>query len=300
MMMILSLGYVYAVLSAVIFGMMPLLTKYLYQYGCDSVSCAFYRMSMSLAVIYLFLRVRCKEDMRLSKRELAELLLAAIGFMLTSLTLFESYRYISSGAATSIHFMYPVVIFLATTVLLRQKPMSIEVICILLATAGLFCLMDFSQMNSSKGVLLAFASSITYSFYSMYLERSSICRMKPAKILFYVNLFASGMIFLYAKWSVGGIVHEFTAKQWTAVLFYSLILTVGATFFYQLGVLYIGAKNTSVLSTFEPVVSIVLGVFILRETLTLLQMGAVMFIFCASLTLVLSQRRKKGREQELA
>lgn len=293
--MILNLGYVYAVLSAVIFGAMPLLTKYLYQYGCDSVSCAFYRMSMSLVLIYLSMRGPLKTDMRLTKKEAFHLFMASIGFMLTSLTLFSSYCYISSGAATSLHFMYPVVIFLGTVLFFRKKPKGVEVLCVCLATAGLLCLMDFSQMSRVKGIFFAFASSVTYSFYSLCLEGSNISNMKPIKILFYVNAFGAIWILLYAMTFGNGIVHEFTVLQWGVILFYSLILTVGATFFYQLGVLYIGAKNTSILSTFEPIVSIMIGFFILREQLTNLQMIAVLLIFTASFILVVFPRGKRKR-----
>lgn len=296
--MIPGLGYLYAILSAIIFGSMPLLTKNIYAYGCDSVSSAFYRMSLSLVFVYLFLRIGKKMDMRINRRELFNLILAAFGFMLTSLTLFQSYHFISSGAATSIHFTYPILIFLAVTALLRERPTAVEILCIIMATTGLVALMDFSQLANLQGIIYAFISAITYAFYSIYLEKSNICRMPPLKVLFYVNLFGAMMILGYALLTGKGIYRDFNGKEWMMVLLFSLIITVGATFLYQLAVIHIGAKNTSVLSTCEPIVSILIGFFILHENLTKIQLIAVLLIFIASLTLILYQRKKNADSQQ--
>lgn len=279
-------GFLAATSSAIIFGAMPLFTKSLFSFGLDPISSAFYRMSMSLVFIFLFSKFVLKYDMKLDKYEIFHFFVGALSFVLTSTLLFTSYKYISVGAATSIHFVYPVIIFIATSIIHSKKPSLVEVLCIVATMTGILFITDFSELFSIKGIFISFVSAFTYSFYSIYLEKDIFLKIKPIKILFYMNFFGAIILFVFSLISKNPIKYDFTIDKWAIILGYSFILTVGATFLYQQAIRLVGAKYTSILSTLEPITSIVLGFFIFSEILSVLQIIAVFLIIVSTFILV--------------
>ncbi|WP_256484158.1 MULTISPECIES: DMT family transporter [unclassified Treponema] len=276
-----------AAASAFIFGLMPLFTKILFDLGLNPIGSSFYRMSLALIFIFIYSKF-LKIDMKLNKKEFRLVLLAALFFTLNSISLFASYKYINSGSATSIHFLYPVIIFTASAFMLKQRPSIYEILCIAAAVMGLFFIADFKEVSSAPGIIYAFMSAIVYSVYSFILERTK--KIHPIKLLFYVNFFGSLMIFAFSLSQPERIPFDFTLPQFGLLIFYSCILTVGATFLYQKAVAKIGAKYTSILSTLEPVTSLAVGLLFLKENMTLLQFFAAVLIVLAALVLIKLKR----------
>lgn len=286
-------GFIEAILSAVIFGSMPLLTKILYSFGADFISTAFYRCFIPLIFIFLYEKYILKYSLKITKDELLHYLICAMPFAFTMLTLFNSYNFISSGAATSIHFIYPVIIFLTTSILSSQRPRAIETLCIIMSFLGLFIITDFKEMSSLDGIIFALVSAFTFAAYSLYLERSTIINsMQPLKTLFYLNLFSSLIILIYALITRTPIHTGFEPKQWLVVFIYSTLITVCAAFLYQRAIMQIGAKYTSMLSTLEPITSLILGFSILNEKLTNPQIFTIILIFSASFILIRSRQKE--------
>ena len=281
-------GFIDAIISAMIFGAMPLFTKSLFSFGLNPISSAFYRMSMLLVFIYLFAKIYLKCDMRLSKYEFFHFLIGAFSFVLTSTLLFSSYNYISVGASTSIHFVYPVIIFIAVSIIKKKIPNLIEVLCIIFTMIGL--LTDFTELSNIKGIFFAVISAFTYAFYSIYLEKKVFSDMKPVKTLFYMNFLGAIILFIFSISTKNYIKYDFQITQWIGILLYSFVLTVGATFLYQKAVILIGATYTSILSTLEPITSILLGFFIFKETLSIVQIIAVIFIILSTFILIKSKK----------
>lgn len=285
-----NIGFVDAIVSAMIFGAMPLFTKSLFSFGLNPISSAFYRMSMLLVFIYLFAKIYLKCDMRLSKYEFFHFLIGAFSFVLTSTLLFSSYNYISVGASTSIHFVYPVIIFIAVSIIKKKIPNLIEVLCIVFTMIGLLLMTDFTELSNIKGIFFAVISAFTYAFYSIYLEKKVFLNMKPVKTLFYMNFLGAIILFIFSISTKNYIKYDFQITQWIGILLYSLVLTVGATFLYQKAVILIGATYTSILSALEPITSILLGFFIFKETLSVVQIIAVIFIILSTFILIKSKK----------
>lgn len=283
-------GFIDAIISAMIFGAMPLFTKSLFSFGLNPISSAFYRMSMLLVFIYLFAKIYLKCDMRLSKYEFFHFLIGAFSFVLTSTLLFSSYNYISVGASTSIHFVYPVIIFIAVSIIKKKIPNLIEVLCIIFTMIGLLLMTDFTELSNIKGIFFAVISAFTYAFYSIYLEKKVFSNMKPVKTLFYMNFLGAIILFIFSISTKNYIKYDFQITQWIGILLYSFVLTVGATFLYQKAVILIGATYTSILSTLEPITSILLGFFIFKETLSVVQIIAVIFIILSTFILIKSKK----------
>ena len=119
-------------------------------------------------------------------------------------------------------------------------------------------IVDFKQVNNLIGVLFSFLSGITFAFYSLYFEKSGLKEMETYKICFYISLFSSSLVFLYAILK-GDLVLLKSLEGWGTAAIFSILVTVFAVTFFQTGIRYIGAQKSSILSTFEPVTSIIVG-----------------------------------------
>jgi len=106
-------GYLYAIVSAVIFGLMPLMAKSIYAGGVTPVTLVFLRNALSLPILAI-LAYSEKKTFAVPVKALPSLgMISVMGCCLTPLLLFSSYRFISSGMATVFHFIYPAAVVLA-------------------------------------------------------------------------------------------------------------------------------------------------------------------------------------------
>lgn len=261
------------ILSAVFFGLMPLLARIVCQNGGNLMSVAFYRFFLALLPLCLYLRAH-HISFAISRGRLEKIAkLAVLGYGGTAFLLYMSYRFIPSGMATTIHFGYPVFVLLGSILFLGRRPRPQKLLAVLFCAAGIFLFYngevggDFSGKTLS-GFALAFVSSITYAFYILYLEHSGLQELPTLKLIFYMNAI-SAVILLAGNLATGSLDITMNWKAWAAML----ILSLGASFvsvaFFQKGEAIVGAQDAAILSTFEPITSVIVGILLLKEPLNL-------------------------------
>ncbi len=195
-----------------------------------------------LLLSFIINKVFLKLDMKVSLEDFFHLFLAGFAYGMTSLTLFSSYNYLTGGSATSIHFIYPALIFILSSLIYRNRPTRGETIALILCAFGLFMLFDFSNSSSLRDIIFAVISAFTFAFYSIIVERSNISYMNVKKSLFYICLTASLVIFVYTLIFKSPIYIDISFKDFLFLLFYAFILTLGATLMFQTAVI-IGERN---------------------------------------------------------
>lgn len=279
-----KMGYFYAIVSAIIFGATPLIAKMIYARGGNAISVVFYRFFLPIPILYLAaVKTGCK-DMKLTSLELKQILIIVFGYATTPLLLYSSYNYITVGVASTLHFIYPVIIMIGLAVFYKLKPKRIEVISVIIAMIGILMIMDFKELDSFIGFILAFLSGITYAVYSFYLDKSGLNKMNIFKICFYMAIFSSVLVLAFAL-ATESFVYRFSMETWILTFGFAVSISVIAVVFYQMGIKLIGSQKTSILSTFEPVTSIVLGLIFFSELITVQKAIAIICIITASILL---------------
>lgn len=260
-------GYIYTALSAIIFGLMPLLTKIIIARGATSLTIAFFRVFYVTVVLFFVLKIK-KIDLRLEKRDLLSVMLTSIfGSGLTIIILNESYNYVDTGIATSLHFLYPLFVAMLCCFFYGEKIKKKQIISLSFALVGIICFM--SKGNGSLfGYLLAIASGLTYAFYLVKMDKSGLVRMNALKLSFYLALFTTIEIFttnLYMQ----EVVFKMDALSYGLLLVLALSSSFLATVLLQKGVLLLGSTRASFICLLEPVTSMIVGILWLNEALTL-------------------------------
>lgn len=257
-------GLLATMISAVFFGFIPLFVKTICAGGGNSVSAAFYRFFLSVPVLYIYLKAQ-GISMRVTRTEFAKIALITIfGYGGTAVLLFSSYNFIPSGMSTTIHFMYPVFTILGCMIFFKEKVSPLKLLCVALCFGGILLFYNGESGGSVLGMALSFLSGVTYAFYTIYLEKSGLQKMENLKLIFYMNTVAAAMILVMAL-----LTAQFTLRltplAWGTAAFFATATSLIGVLGYQIGVKCIGPQNAAILSTFEPITSVIVGVLVYRE-----------------------------------
>ena len=206
------------------------------------------------------------------------LCVTVFGYGITALLLYSAYNYMPSGMATVIHFGYPVFVLLGSLIFLRRRVPKLKIVCVGLCMIGIFLSYAGSGGEAKPmGFVFALISGMTYAFYILYLEVGGLQDIPAMKMIFYMNIVGSIMVFLIGKVS-GSFVLHMNVNAWIA----AFVLSLGAAFigvgFFQYGVQYVGAQDAAILSTFEPVTSMIVGILVLHESASLSSMAGCILI----------------------
>lgn len=259
-------GYIYTALSAIIFGLMPLLTKIIIVRGATSLTIPFFRVFYVTIVLFFVLKIK-KIDLHLEKRDLLSVILTSIfGSGLTIIILNESYNYVDTGIATSLHFLYPLFVAILCCFFYGEKIKKKQILSLSFALVGIICFM--SKGNGSLfGYLLAIASGLTYAFYLVKMDKSGLVKMNALKLSFYLALFTTIEIFTMNLF-MQDVVFKMDVLSYALLLVLALSSSFLATVLLQKGVLLLGSTRASFICLLEPVTSMIVGILWLNEALT--------------------------------
>lgn len=262
-------GYSLAALAAAAYGTNPAFAVPLYEHGMNTVSVLLFRYIMGLPVLAAIMFFRGK-SFSLKKEEIVPTVILGVLMALSSLTLFESYNYMNSGVASTLLFVYPVMVAVMMIMFYHEKFSISTVICLVVMGAGLLLLMK-PQGNTTLsmfGILLVMLSALTYALYIVMVNVSKSVRNIPTtKLLFYVLSWGS---LVYVVMIVCGSDLTIPSENWgwLNLLALAIIPTVLSLGFTTRAIQLIGSTPTAILGALEPVSAVVLSVVILGQPIS--------------------------------
>ncbi len=262
------IGYTVAILSGMLFGINPFLRLVARNAGMSSSGVML--VSMLMGSMFSFVVYWIRKEKIHSKCILKLISAGAIGVGLTGYFLLSSYSYISSGSTQVIHFLYPTFICLANVILFHRRFTFAKAAAIILSIAGVYLISDFSTISSIRGVLLALLSALTFAAYSLLLDGDQdIAGLSaPVKIPF---LLFGGAAVSFLICLLSGNLKEIPASLNTISLlgcFGSSLIVLFATMFFAMGIRMIGSSPTGFCSLFEPITSVIAGIMLRAEPIT--------------------------------
>ena len=288
------LGYIAGIVTGVTYGLNPLFAKPLLEMGVSIDTMLSFRYLLAVLILGVWLVAR-KESLRVNAAQTVRLVILGILFALSSATLFFSYNYIPAGLATTIVFLYPVLVALIM-VFLKVYPTWQVWLSIILTFAGVIILSLPSSGVSfnAVGLLLAGASALVYAMYLIIVNRSRRLRTVSNHVLtFYALLFGS-LLFLGHGLSSGGDllagVHGWLC--WLCLFGLAIFPTLMSLLCLAASTRLIGATKTSVLGVAEPVTAIAGGCIFFNESLTLNVITGVAITLFAVTFMALTDRKR--------
>ena len=278
-------GDLLAILSACMFGLSPLWVTAFARGGGNSMMMALLRNVFFLPVS-AFLLCRSGQPLfqKLPRKTVGKIvLLSAGGSGLTQLLLFASYSFMASGVCTTVHFIYPLFVFLLGAIFYGEKLSRRSILCLALCMAGLCCFYPRGGEISMTGLAIALASGLTYAFYMVYLDKGGFEGITPLQMQFWLALCNAALMLICCMLS-GNLTFDLTPTAWLLGIVASQVLGFGVVL-CQMGIKAIGAGRAALLSTFEPITSLIVGVLFMQEHLDVIAVvGAGIILTSVALT----------------
>ena len=270
------------------YGANPLGALPLYADGINTCSVLFYRYSIAVVVLAVVMAVR-RKPLAVSRRDLAIMAVLGVLFAASSLSLFMSFLFMGAGVASTLLFVYPVMVAVIMAVFFKERVTRSTVLAIALALTGVALLYkgDGGKPLSGVGVSLVMASSLTYALYIIIVNKSPL-RMSSVKMTMYVLTFAVAVAVAMSFTDPANhlqLLH--TPRQWGLALLLAVVPTVLSLLLMVIAVHDVGSTPTAIMGALEPVTAVVISVALFGELVTArLVIGIVLILAAVLLTVV--------------
>jgi len=263
------LGILLTVLSSLFFGMLGYFNTLAESAGLQFGERLFYRFLTAALCILVLLKMR-GGNLRIPKAAVLKLIVGAIFFQsFTSAFLYMAYDLVGTGFTTVLHFTYPILVLVLAVVRDKERPERPQILGTFIALIGLFLIIGPSHTSNIEGTLIALASALTYTLYIRFLSDKDIRKIDSFTLMFYIFIISAAFWFFPAL-NEGINRHQVLDMRGAVVsmIGLSLLGTTVAASLFNYCVRLIGGRMTSILSIFEPVSSVVIGLIALGESLT--------------------------------
>lgn len=295
-----AVGYLIGILAAAFYGTNPFFALPLYADGLHPDAVLFWRYLLAVPMLAVLVILK-REDIRIrSLREGVLLLVMGVLMAVSSLTLFESYNFMDVGIASTLLFLYPLLVALIMSARYGERIGLRGWLCLVAAFGGilLLCKNGEGATISFIGALLVFISSLTYAIYIVSINKTSLCSESSLKIIFWVlvvgilvygmqmtinsltyrpDTLAEGMV------SAGYPLIPSGPSLWLWAVGLALFPTALSFWMTTVAIHRIGSTPTAILGVFEPVTAVFISLFVFGEVLSVREsVGVVVILLSVS------------------
>ena len=264
------IGYPAGIITGITYGLNPLFAVPLMNNGASIESILFFRYTFAVVLLASFL-ILTRQSFRITARQAGVLLALGLLYTSSSIFLFEAYNYIASGLATTLIFLYPVLVAIIM-VFLHVVP-SWPVWLSIAATFGGVIIMTQGSGGDSLnpiGIVLSLGSALVYALFIVIINRSKAIAQISNTLLTFYSLTVGAIVFLgkisFSEAPISAGIT--TGGDWLNLAGLALLPTIVSTATLAIAPRNIGATKASVLGVFEPITAILIGTLMFGEPLT--------------------------------
>ena len=290
-------GIFYAVISSASFGFSPLFSIGLLAAGLTNFDVLSYRWGIAGIVLMIYAMCK-KKTLRIgSFDEGWKILLLSALRAITSVTLLIGYANISSGIASTINFMYPVIVALCMMFIFGEHKSWIDIGAIALSIFGVYLLASGDSViveggNTKLGLTYSIISAFSFAAYYILMKRLRADKIEVVKFTTWIMVLSAVYFVICALVFEGELKMIHGGKNWLYMLGLGLWSTMVSNFTGVKAVRRIGPTLTSILGALQPVTAVVLGVAFLNEHLYVRSMIGIALILVAVTIVVMHQNNK--------
>ena len=294
-------GYLFALVSALTYGMIPLFMIPLKKLDFFSVDTAlFYRFLIAAILILGYLVFYQKESVKINLKEGFVLSILGLFYALSAEFLFIAYDFLSPGIASTIFFIYPIMVALILGIFFKEKITLATTISLVIVVVGVGILSFKPKSNDDKdnfginyiyiGLFVSLLGALMYALYMIIVNKTKI-NASGVKVSFYSMIFAS-LFFLVKTLVLGNSVAIPSLKIGIHLALFALITTALSVVSLVYAIKYIGSTPTAIMGAVEPVVAVMISVGLFDETLTFSLIAGVIIIISGVLIDVVFNKKK--------
>lgn len=286
-------GMIFIIVSAVAFGTIAIFAKTAYSAGSDPISVLFFRFSIASLIMVPMMIARSFPFPR-GRFLLGLMLMGGIGYVGMSFCYFTALTMASVGLVAILLYLYPAIVTFFSALLFKERMSGFKILALLLAILGTVLTIGPDGGGQLPGILLAMTAPFIYAAY--ILTGSKILKQVPVLSSSTVVITSASLVFGVAV-GVKGIHLPQTCLGWAGVLGIALLSTVFAIVAFFAGLERVGPTNASVLSTFEPVTTVILAFLFFGEEIGPMRItGGALILFAVILLAKSEFKESHGKE----
>ncbi len=264
------IGYPAGIITGITYGLNPLFAKPLMNAGASTEAILLFRYGIAVILLGAYLLLK-KENFRITLKQAGVLLSLGLLYTASSTFLFEAYKYIASGLATTLVFLFPAMVAIIM-VFLKVVPSWPVWLSIAATFAGVMIMTGGAGTETVNplGVWFSIASAFVYALFIVIINKSKVISSIPNSLLTFYALL-TGTFFFIGRCLFSGA--DLTAgidggMAWCNLIGLAVLPTIVSTASLAVATRNIGATKASVLGVFEPITAILVGTLVFGEALT--------------------------------
>ena len=264
------IGYPAGIITGITYGLNPLFAKPLMNAGASTEAILFFRYGIAVVLLGAYLLLK-KENFRITLRQAGVLLSLGLLYTASSTFLFEAYKYIASGLATTLVFLFPAMVAIIM-VFLKVVPSWPVWLSIAATFVGVMIMTGGAGTETVNpiGVWFSIASAFVYALFIVIINRSKVISSIPNSLLTFYALL-TGTFFFIGRCLFSGadlMAGIDGGMAWCNLIGLAVLPTIVSTASLAVATRNIGATKASVLGVFEPITAILVGTMVFGEALT--------------------------------
>lgn len=272
--------------SMLIFGTIGIFRKYI---GLPSGIIAMSRGLVGMISIIIYMLITKKQICKKAiKSSMIWLILSGVALGFNWILLFEAYNYTTVATATLCYYMAPVFVMIVSPFLLKEKLKPVQIICILIAIAGMVFASGvlqtgFSSMTELRGIFLGLGAAVLYATVVMMNKKLTDI---PAVDKTLVQLGISAIVLLpYNLFTTEISTLNFSLKHIGLLLLVGILHTGISYVLYFGSIKHLSVNTVALYSYIDPIAAIVCSAVILSEKIGFYSIiGAVLVLGATALS----------------
>lgn len=259
------------IVSMVIFGTIGFFVRNI---SVTSGELALYRALMAIVLVGLFLLItKQKIPFGKIKKELPLLLISGMAMGFNWILLFQAYKYTTVSIATLSYYFAPVIVTVLCPILFHEKMRAKQWICFIMSTIGIVLITGVGDFSSGRNNLYGIALGLSAAcFYAVVMLMNKFIKNVEGIHRTFLQFIAAAIVLIpYVALTSGVTVGSMTSKGWIYLLVVGVIHT-GVTYcLYFSSLKELPGQKAAILSYIDPLVAVLMSVFILNEPMGVVQ-----------------------------
>jgi drug/metabolite transporter (DMT)-like permease len=266
-------GVIFIMLAGSGYGTGPWFAENLERNGANPMGFLTARFVISAALLIAFRLMRMGfKNLPNTADALKIFFLGAFGFFISPLLYFIALQDLDSGLVVVIFYIYPALAVILSWIIYKHKPNRVITICLFTTLTGVWLTAGQVGDGNTAGVVITFFSAITHAIYVV--AAGSISKKSDPLTMLTIALTGAAVTFsVVSLIGPSSLDPEFPINQqgWLLVFAMAFLITIVATALFFAGIKRIGPGVTSMVETFEAVVTIFIGILLMSEIVTAIQ-----------------------------
>jgi drug/metabolite transporter (DMT)-like permease len=278
-------GFIFIGISAIAFAALAVFVRIAYDSGADPITVLFLRFLIAATVMIGIMRAR-RLPLPRGRTLLTLVLMGGVGYVGQSLAFFTALTMASAGLVALLLYLYPALVTALSVIFLGERLTAIKLGALLLALVGTALTIGPAEGGQPLGIALGLAAAVIYAVYILVGTRATA---RAGAIASSTVIMTAAAVVYAVLAAIQGPRLPATLIGWAAVLAIALVSTVLAIVTFFAGLERIGPTNAATLSALEPLVTVLLALIFLHETIVPLQLIGGGLILAAVILLARSE-----------